>query len=456
MIHSERIKKLNGNKIQDSDKIFYWLQSSQRANYNHALEYAIKKANNLDKKLFVFFVIVDDFPEANLRHYQFMLEGLVDLKEKLNKRNIEFKIFSGNIVKIVSKIAKDSALMITDRDYLKTTKTWRKEIAKKISSPLIQVESNLIVPVEEASNKEEYAAYTIRKKINKKLDYYLKDLQIKKLNNSTLNKELNLSDKLKNKEVSKYFNDTNSMKKLLKSLDISKEVKGVNEFKGGESEAKKHLYDFLATKLDQYHNLSSDPTKDYISHLSPYLHFGQISPLLIALEAKEKYSAALDDFLEQLIIRRELSFNFVYYNKNYDGKLKNILPDWAYTTLEEHKNDKREFLYSKKEFENAKTHDKYWNKAQKNLVKKGFIHGYMRMYWGKKILEWTETPQKAYEIALYLNNKYALDGRDPNSYAGIAWCFGKHDRAWKERKVYGKTRYMNANGLERKFTMENY
>ncbi|MGM0410558.1 MAG: deoxyribodipyrimidine photo-lyase [Bacillota bacterium] len=456
MIQPERIKKLNDNKIQDSDKIFYWLQSSQRANYNHALEYAIKKANELNKKLYVFFVIVDDFPEANLRHYQFMLEGLVDLKEKLNARNIEFKIFSGNIVKIVSEIAKESALMITDRDYLKTTRNWRKEIAENIPSPLIQVESNLIVPVEEASNKEEYAAYTIRKKINKKLDYYLKDLQREKLNNTTLNQDLKLSAKLEKMEVSKYFNDFKSMQEILQNLDISKEVKAVGEFKGGESEAKKHLYDFLATKIDKYHNLSNDPTKDYISYLSPYLHFGQISPLLIALEAKEKYSAGLDDFLEQLIIRRELSFNFVYYNENYDGQLKKILPDWAYTTLEEHKDDKREFLYSKEEFENAKTHDKYWNKAQKNLVEKGFIHGYMRMYWGKKILEWSKSPQKAYEIALYLNNKYALDGRDPNSYAGIAWCFGKHDRAWKERKVYGKTRYMNANGLERKFDMKNY
>lgn len=456
MIQSERIKKLNDAEIQDSDNIFYWLQASQRANYNHALEYAIKKANELNKKLYVFFVIVDDYPEANLRHYQFMLEGLVDLKEKLNARNIEFKIFSGNIVKIVSEIAKESALMITDRDYLKTTRNWRKEIAEKISSPLIQVESNLIVPVEEASEKEEYAAYTIRKKINRQLDYYLKDLHREKLNNSTLNQDLKLNAKLEKMEVSNYFDDPSSIQELLQSLDISNEVEAVDEFKGGESEAKKHLYDFLATKLDQYHNLSSDPTKDYISYLSPYLHFGQISPLLIALEAKEKYSAGLDDFLEQLIIRRELSFNFVYYNENYDGQLKKILPDWAYTTLEEHKDDKREFLYSKEEFENAKTHDKYWNKAQENLVTKGYIHGYMRMYWGKKILEWSKSPQKAYEIALYLNNKYALDGRDPNSYAGIAWCFGKHDRAWKERKVYGKTRYMNANGLERKFEMENY
>jgi len=455
MIQKERIKPLNDEQVQNKEQIFYWMQASQRVNYNHALEFAIERANKLNKSLSVFFVLNTDFPEANLRHYQFMLEGLKEIREKLEKRNIKFKVFLGDPEDIVTKIAENSALIITDRDYLKTTKKWRKNIAENINCPLVQVESNLIVPVEEASPKEEYAAYTIRKKINKKLDYYLEELEKRQIKHPSVNKEFNFSDKLDNKNITKYFKN-NNLAELTQKLDIDKSIKPVSHYKGGEEQAKNYLYDFITNKLDKYHELSNDPTKDYLSHLSPYLHFGQISPLLVALEIKEKYSPGQEEFLDQLIIRRELSFNFVYYNKDYDQSLKAILPDWAYTTLEEHKNDLREYIYSKEEFEKAATHDKYWNAAQKEMKITGKMHGYMRMYWAKKILEWTPSPQDAFEISLYLNNKYSLDGRDPNSYAGIAWCFGKHDRAWKERKVFGKTRYMNANGLNRKFAADLY
>ena len=455
MIQKERIKPLNDEQVQNKEQIFYWMQASQRVNYNHALEFAIERANKLNKSLSVFFVLNTDFPEANLRHYQFMLEGLKEIREKLEKRNIKFKVFLGDPEDIVTKIAENSALIITDRDYLKTTKKWRKNIAENINCPLVQVESNLIVPVEEASPKEEYAAYTIRKKINKKLDYYLEELEKRQIKHPSVNKEFNFSNKLENENITKYFKN-NNLAELTQKLDIDKSIKPVSHYKGGEEQAKNYLYDFITNKLDKYHELSNDPTKDYLSHLSPYLHFGQISPLLVALEIKEKYSPGQEEFLDQLIIRRELSFNFVYYNKDYDQSLKAILPDWAYTTLEEHKNDLREYIYSKEEFEKAATHDKYWNAAQKEMKITGKMHGYMRMYWAKKILEWTPSPQDAFEISLYLNNKYSLDGRDPNSYAGIAWCFGKHDRAWKERKVFGKTRYMNANGLNRKFAADLY
>ena len=455
MIQKERIKPLNDEQVQNKEQIFYWMQASQRVNYNHALEFAIERANKLNKSLSVFFVLNTDFPEANLRHYQFMLEGLKEIREKLEKRNIKFKVFLGDPEDIVTKIAENSALIITDRDYLKTTKKWRKNIAENINCPLVQVESNLIVPVEEASPKEEYAAYTIRKKINKKLDYYLEELEKRQIKHPSVNKEFNFSNKLENENITKYFKN-NNLAELTQKLDIDKSIKPVSHYKGGEEQAKNYLYDFITNKLDKYHELSNDPTKDYLSHLSPYLHFGQISPLLVALEIKEKYSPGQEEFLDQLIIRRELSFNFVYYNKDYDQSLKAILPDWAYTTLEEHKNDLREYIYSQEEFEKAATHDKYWNAAQKEMKITGKMHGYMRMYWAKKILEWTPSPQDAFEISLYLNNKYSLDGRDPNSYAGIAWCFGKHDRAWKERKVFGKTRYMNANGLNRKFAADLY
>ena len=455
MIQKERIKPLNDEEVQHHKNIFYWMQASQRTNYNHALEFAIERANKLNKNLYVIFVLTTNFPEANLRHYKFMLEGLKEIKNKLAERNINFTILLGNPENIITKIAEKAALIITDRDYLRKTKNWRINIAEKISCPLVQIESNLVVPVEEASPKEEYAAYTIRKKINKKLDYYLKELNKRTINRPTADKNLKLESSLEKKNLTNFFENDN-LNNLIKKLDLDESVKPVSKFKGGEEQARDYLYDFIANKLDKYHELSNDPTKDYLSHLSPYLHFGQISPLLVALEVKEKYSPGQDEFLEQLIIRRELSFNFVHYNENYDKNLQKILPDWAYQTLEEHKDDLREYVYSKKEFEKAKTHDKYWNAAQKEMKITGKMHGYMRMYWAKKILEWTPSPQKAFEIALYLNNKYSLDGRDPNSFAGIAWCFGKHDRAWQERKVFGKTRYMNANGLNRKFAADLY
>ena len=188
--------------------------------------------------------------------------------------------------------------------------------------------------------------------------------------------------------------------------------------------------------------------------MSPYLHFGQISPLYIALKVLETESLGKDSYIEQLIVRRELAYNFVYYNRNYDT-IK-CLPPWATATLNVHKRDKREYIYTLEEFENAETHDPYWNAAQKEMVITGKMHGYMRMYWGKKILEWSKNPKAGFDIALYLNNKYELDGRDPNGFAGVAWCFGKHDRAWTERKVFGKIRYMNSNGLKRKFDAEAY
>ncbi|MBI9019400.1 MAG: hypothetical protein JEZ07_19295 [Phycisphaerae bacterium] len=188
--------------------------------------------------------------------------------------------------------------------------------------------------------------------------------------------------------------------------------------------------------------------------MSPYLHFGQISPLYIALELLKVKTAATDVFLEELIVRRELSYNFVHYNNNYD-KIK-CLPNWAINTLNFHKSDKRQYIYTVEQFEKAQTHDPYWNAAQMEMVITGKMAGYMRMYWGKKIIEWSRTPKQAFETALYLNNKYELDGRGPNAFAGVAWCFGKHDRAWSERKVFGKVRYMNAAGLKRKFDVDGY
>jgi len=440
MIQGERVKKLNTNEVQDGEYLLYWMQSSVRTTYNHALEYAVRESNKSSKPLIVFFGITPTYPEANLRHFTFMLEGLKDTKKAMLRRNIDL------IIKKISpdlgavKFAKKASTVLTDRGYTRILRKWRENVAGKIKCPLIQVESDIIVPVEEASEKEEYAARTIRPKIKKKLDKFLVPLKETKLNDQYGEEfdSLNLS----------------SPKELAKKLKVDQSVRPVSKYKGGQTEAQKHLKIFLDEKLDDYHEIRNDPTKDFQSNLSPYLHFGQISPLEIALKVQGTDSPGKEAFLEELIIRRELAINYVYYNSKYDSY--DGITDWAKKTLREHEDDPREYIYSFKDLELAKTHDPYWNAAQMEMVITGKMHGYMRMYWGKKILEWSKDPVTALNTALELNNKYELDGRDPNSYTGVAWCFGKHDRPWKERPIFGKTRYMNNRGLERKFDIEKY
>jgi deoxyribodipyrimidine photo-lyase len=241
---------------------------------------------------------------------------------------------------------------------------------------------------------------------------------------------------------------------ILAGLKLDRGVGPAPAFKGGTAEARRRLRTFLRAGLDRFADLRNDPGRDCLSGMSPYLHFGQISPLHIALEVARTGSKAADAYLEELIVRRELSMNYAFYNPRYDSFAG--LPAWARKTLAEHRADKREHLYPRAALEGARTHDRCWNAAQTEMVTSGKMHGYMRMYWGKKILEWSRTPEEAFKTALYLNNKYELDGRDPNGFTGVAWCFGKHDRPWGARKIFGNVRYMSEDGLRRKFDIEAY
>ena len=419
------------------------MQSSQRAEHNLALTYAIYMANKLNKPLIVFFGIAPAFPEANIRHYYFMLEGLKETINSLQEIGIKAIIRNVSPQKGVVELSKDSCFTVMDKGYLKTLKEWYAFAAKNVRCPLIQVEDNVVIPLEEASGKAEYSAATLRPKILKKRSYFLPTSSELALNRSSSILELDSLDLTNNRKV-------------LSVLRIDDNVTQTKFFKGGTSEAIKNLKFFIREKLADYSELRNDPVAESQSNLSPYLHFGQISPIFIAskiLDAPVSQNAK-EVYLEELIVRRELAMNYVHYNSDYDSFLG--LPDWAKKTLWNHKNDKREYTYSLKEFENAETHDPYWNAAQKEMRLKGKMHGYMRMYWGKKFIEWSENPEIAFKTALYLNNKYELDGRDPNGYTGVAWCFGKHDRPWKERPIFGKVRYMNQNGLRRKFNADKY
>lgn len=449
-ILKDRVKTLNSNQlIYANDYIVYWMQASQRINYNHALFKAISLSNELNKPLVVYFTLTDQFPDGNARHYNFMLEGLLEVKENLDERNIPFFIEYTDVIEGVINICKDACCLVTDRGYLNIQKLWRKKISSQIACQMIQVESDLVIPIEIASSKEEYAAYTLRKKIEPLIEDYLIPFSLPSIN---VKNKITI-DSLKH--VIELKNPT-AIDKIINKLNIDYSVRKTHHYTGGYSKAKALLFDFIENKLSKYDELSNDPSKNMTSNLSPYLHFGQISPIEIAFEIKNSQKKGQEAYLEQLIVRRELAFNFIYYNENYNQSIDNFLHNWVLKTMQEHIHDKRDYIYSLEEFEKANTHDPYWNAAENQLVKTGDMHNYMRMYWGKKVIEWSDTYQNAFDILIYLNNKYALDGRDPNSYAGVAWCFGKHDRAWTERPVFGKLRYMNANGLKRKFDIDLY
>ncbi len=443
MIADERIQVLNTKGMANRPYVLYWMQSAQRAECNHALAYAVQKANELHKPLIVFFIITENFPEANARHYRFMLEGLRETKVQLAMRGIQMLVKKGSPQEVALELSSLAALLVVDRGYLRVERAWRADLADNAACPVVQVETNVIVPVQTASQKEEYAARTLRPKINRLLSVFTVPLIEQAANHSSLGICLPY--------------ETFAIEDIdmaLKQLTVDATVKPVDCYAGGTTQAKAFLDEFIINKLPRYAELKNDPSLDYQSNLSPYLHFGQISPLYIYLRLAEVPEEARDVFLDELVVRRELSVNFVYYNDQYDGY--DSIPAWAKATLAKHLSDDRPYRYTLNTLEEAKTHDRYWNAAQLEMVWTGKMNGYMRMYWGKKILEWSATPQEAYQAAIFLNNRYNLDGRDPNAFAGIAWCFGKHDRPWREREVFGTIRYMNAGGLERKFDMQGY
>ena len=441
-INTHRIKLLQDGE-KKSGPVIYWISRDQRVHDNWALLFAQNLAKENNYKLAVVFNLVPDFLEATIRQYGFMLKGLQQLEKELEKYNILFFLLQGKPEETISNFIKENnvSVIVSDFDPLRIKRVWKRDLAKKIKIPFYEVDAHNIVPCKYVSQKIEFGAYTIRPKIHKALSEFLDEfpklLKMKK------------PDTLRHIKI--------DWEKVKKNLKVDFSVKEVDWIIPGEKEAKKVLRKFIHKKLDSYDGQRNDPTKDAQSNLSPYLHFGQISAQRIVLEVYKlkNHSKSIEAFLEELIVRRELSDNFCYYNTKYDSF--DGFPEWAKKTLNEHRKDKREFIYSLRQFEKAKTHEDLWNAAQKQLAEKGNLHGYMRMYWAKKILEWSKSPEDALRISIYLNDKYELDGRDPNGYVGCAWSIGGvHDRAWTERNVFGKIRYMNYNGCKRKFDVGTY
>ncbi|MBD3197862.1 MAG: deoxyribodipyrimidine photo-lyase, partial [Candidatus Lokiarchaeota archaeon] len=436
-INLKRVRQINEGE-QKKGPLLYWMSRDQRIKDNWALLFAQMKAKEHKEPLIVIFSLLDKFKNSIWRAYRFMLMGLEELKENLKKLNIGFILKYGNPGSTIPKIIEEFniSILISDFSPLRIKQKWNKQISNRISIPFYEVDTHNIIPVWTASQKKEYAAYTLRKKIKSSLYEFLDDFPRIKSHPYALSQNLPLA------EVKDAYNHISTEESTNSNLS----------FKSGETNAFKVLNDFLKKGLTEYSKKRNNPNLMGTSNLSPYLHFGQISSQRVVLEARKTkpINQLKNTFYDEIIVRKELSDNFCYYEANYDSV--EGFHSWAQETLNQHINDKREYIYSRKEFENAKTHDDAWNAAQLQMVQTGKMHGYMRMYWGKKILEWTETPEKALKIAIYLNDKFELDGRDPNGYTGIAWSIGGvHDRAWKERNIYGKIRYMSYKGLERKF-----
>ena len=435
----------DGPPDPDGRVVVYWMQRAQRGLDNPALDVAIHAGNALKQPVIVFFGLHPGYPRGNLRHYQFLVEGLAETRERVEKRGCLF-VFrpwpEHNLFRLCDEVR--ASLVVGDENPLREPERWRQKAAGELRVPFWTVDADVIVP-SKLIQKEEFAARTIRPKIERLLPVFLHECS---------NPRARIpyrADVIPSSQVIEQAS-------ILEQLPLDRGTSPVRHFRGGTSEGLKRLRKFVKHRLEQYGEERNLPDRPGTSELSPYLHFGQLGPHTIALAVNEASAPreARESYLEQLIVRRELGINFVSRNPNYDTLAGS--PPWALKTLSAHAMDPRPYHYNEKQLEAAETHDELWNAAQREMVLTGWMHGYMRMFWGKKILEWTESPEEAFEIAVRLNDRYELDGRDPNGYAGIAWSIGgKHDRPWPpSRPVFGILRYMSAKSCARKFDIKAY
>lgn len=448
MVQQTRQKQLN-DKPLSGDCVLYVMSRDQRVADNHALLAAQQTALQLKLPLAVVFCLLPSTGNRSQEQYRWMLQGLGEVEKNLNMLSIPFMALIGDPKQTLGGMIHHTnpAAIYFDFNPLRGPRALQKSIADQAQCAVYVVDTHNVIPAWELSNKQEYAARTIRPKVLAKIADYL----------------IVPGQAIKHPYVwPGIVKDLSTLSELIDELLEKVPSNGQKlSLKSGEIAANKALKDFIANRLAGYHENRNDPSLDGVSGLSPYLHFGQLSSLRIAVEVEsavgEQPSLRLDAdvFLEELIVRKELSDNFCYYNPMYD-QLSGAA-QWAQDTLAKHTADPREFIYSYKQFADAQTHDPAWNAAQKQLTVTGKMHGYMRMYWAKKVLEWSEDAQTAVGTLIKLNDFYSIDGGDPNGYVGILWSVaGVHDRPWFERDVYGSIRYMNYNGLKRKFNIEGY
>jgi deoxyribodipyrimidine photo-lyase len=423
--------------------VVYWMQRAQRAWDNPALDTAIALGNLLHKPVVVFFGLNPFIAGATHRHYRFLAEGLRDIADGLTQRGVGFVLRAyphHRLMPFLDEVP--PAVLVGDENPLRQADAWRETVASLVRTPFWTVDADVVVP-SVLIETQQYAARTIRPRLQRRLDEFL-----------VPSPEPVAAVAWR---PARPVATVPPGVAILDGLPIDRRVGPVDTLRGGTSEARLHLRRFIAARLDAYDTARNHPELEGTSQLSPYLHFGHIGPREVALAVRDSGGApaSVAAFLEQVIVRRELAVNFVRYNHAYD-RLEGC-EGWARQTLRRHQPDARPHLYAPEQFEAAATHDPLWNAAQRQMMTAGWMHGYVRMYWAKKLLEWSATPEQAFDTAVALNDRYELDGRDPNGYTNIAWAIGgKHDRPWPSRPVYGTVRSMSFASTSKKFDANRY
>ena len=437
-----------GLPLKDGKCVVYWMQRAERGVDNPALDTAIRVANELGVPVVAFFSAISNFPNANLRHYVFLNQGLVDIEDALQERGVGFVVRrppSNALEKFLEEV--QAAMVIGDENPCREPERWRQVLAGRIRMPYWTVDADVLIP-SNSYGKKMYALRIFRPHFQKAIPTYLVEPE-------------QVLPKLawKTPKGLESFPVRDDITQGWKNLDRS--VEPVDTFTGGSKAGLKLLHEFVDKKLAHYEVQRNHPETNGTSQMSPYLHYGHISPLTISLAVKKAADAgkvpqsAATSYINELIGWRELAINFVKYTPDYDSF--DSAEPWAQKTLREHARDKRNPEYTREQLERGETYDDMWNAAQWQMTRYGWMHNYMRMYWAKKMLEWAPTPQKAFEWTIYMNDKYFLDGRDPNGYAGVAWSIaGKFDRAWGERPIFGKIRYMSGASTGKKFDSKRY
>lgn len=448
MIEDARITVRRAGAPNAKGCVVYWMQRAQRGLDNHALDAAVNAANELGLPCVAYFAAVKNFAHANLRHYAFMNQGLPDVEEDCEARGVGFVMRRAPHESPEQFFADvGAAMVVSDENPLRGPEQWRVSVAQKIDVPFWTVDADVVVP-SKLLEKAQFSAGVIRPRLKRMMAEFMRPYENPHAE-VAWKRPRGLQVEDVRADITRGWHD------------FDRSVQPVEEWTGGRKQAMKRLQHFVAKLLEEYDRDRNRPEIDGTSKLSPYLHFGNIGPLTVALTVKEaakkhpRLKEAEESFLDELITWRELSVNFVRYQPQYDSV--ECADNWARLTIAEHDKDEREVLYTLKQLESARTHDELWNAAQLQMVHHGWMHNYMRMYWAKKILEWTRDAATAMKWAIYLNDRYFLDGRDPNGYAGVAWAvLGKFDRAWGERPVFGKRRYMSGKSTGGKFDSERY
>ena len=416
--------------------ILYLVSRAIRFKDNQALYTAQKKALNQNAQLICLFNYYPNYPYANLRNMHFLLSGLLEMSQKLNKHNIPLLFRQGNLIENINDLRNDFDItnIITEQHVLKPILKAHDLLSEYCYSNMIEflkVNTACVVPVDETSLKLEYAAKTIRPKIMSKYKSYLLNFYPILIHPQSINIE-----SFNQIQFNNFFTQNK-----LEELSLSKLIPG-------EDAANAQLQHFIEHGLKNYANRNEYDSQGQ-SYLSAYLHFGMLSPLKMIRDVENSQHENAPLFVEEALVRRELAENYCYYCKDYDS-IKGAWT-WAQNTLNQHINDPREYTYTLEKFEKAETHDDLWNFCQMKIVTDGYLHSYLRMYWSKMVLYWTKTPQDAIDLLIHLNDKYMLDGRDPNGYTGIMWSVAAvHDRPWFDRPVIGLVRAMGKDGTLKK------